>query len=131
MLRLIRAAIILSLTVSLALAAGTPKVPKSAKKLTGNEILTLYDNTWFNFHNYLKPTTTGTFLVSFTTKTASGTYIKGKESGTWIGTVRIKGSQFCRRINKHKEGCVFLYVDGPNVYEVNSRGVLESMNKKQ
>jgi hypothetical protein len=131
MLRLISAALILSLTASLALATGKPKVPKSAKKLTGSEIVALYDNTWFSFHNFMKPTTTGTFLVSFTTKTASGTYVTGKKSGTWIGTVRIKGDRFCRRINKNKEGCVHLYVNGPNVYEVNTRGVLESLNRKQ
>lgn len=131
MLRLICAAIILSIISSSALTAAKAKVPKSAKKLTGNEIVALYDNTWFNFHNYMKPTTTGTFLVSFTTKTASGTYVTGKKSGTWIGTVRIKGDKFCRRISKGKEGCVFLYVDGSNVYEVNAKGVLESMNKKR
>ena len=131
MLRLISAAVILSLAAGLALAAGKPKVPASAKKLTGSEIVALYDNTWFSFHNFMKPTTTGTFLVSFTTKTASGTYVTGKKSGTWIGTIRIRGDKFCRRINRGKEGCVFLYVDGPNVYEVNARGVLESMNKKR
>ena len=131
MVRLICAAVILSLTTGIALAAGAPKVPKSAKKLTGSEIVALYDNTWFRFHNFMKPTTTGTFLVSFTTKTASGTYVTGKDSGTWIGTVRIKGNQFCRKINKHKEGCVFLYVDGSDVYEVNGRGVVESLNRKR
>lgn len=131
MVPLICAAVILSLTTGIALAAGAPKVPKSAKKLTGSEIVALYDNTWFRFNNFMKPTTTGTFLVSFTTKTASGTYVTGKDRGTWIGTVRIKGNQFCRRINKHKEGCVFLYVDGPSIYEVNGRGVVESLNRKR
>lgn len=131
MLRLISAAIILSIVSGSALTASKPKVPASAKKLTGSEVVALYDNTWFSFHNYMKPVTTGTFLVSFTTKTASGTYATGKKSGTWIGTIRIKGDKFCRRINKGKESCVFLYVDGPNVYEVNASGVLESKNKKR
>ena len=113
MLRLICAAIILSMVTSSALAAEKAKVPKSAQKLTGNEIVALYDNTWFRFHNFMKPTTTGTFLISFTTKTASGTYVTGKNRGTWLGTVRIKGDQFCRKINKNKEGCVFCMLMDP------------------
>jgi hypothetical protein len=132
MLRLICAAVILSLATGFAPAVGAPKVPKSAKKLTGSEIVALYDRTPFRFKNFTaKQLITGTFLVNFTNKTASGTYAEGKNRGTWTGKVRIKGDQFCRKINKRKEGCVFLYVDGHNVYEVNANGVLESMNRKQ
>ena len=104
-------------------------LPASAKKLTAGEIKALYDHTQFSFNNY--DGTIGTFLVDFTSKSASGTYVKGKDKGTWTGIVRIRGSQFCRKIENNKEGCVFLYVDGANIYEVNAKGIVESLNRKQ
>jgi hypothetical protein len=78
-----------------------------------------------------KPITTGTFLINFDSHSASGTYTQGKRSGTWTAMVRINGDQFCLKINKNKEGCVYLYLDGNTVYEVNARGVLESVNRKK
>ena len=130
MARLLNAAAILILTTGIATAATAAHVPASARKLTGAEIVRLYDNTWFRFHNYMKPVTTGTFLVNFAARTASGTYKTGKRRGNWRGTVRIRGDKFCRTIGKQRETCVFLYVDGGDVYEVNSRGRIESKNKR-
>lgn len=104
-------------------------LPASARKLTAGEIRTLYDHTQFNFNNH--DGTTGTFLVDFAGKTAFGTFARGGNRGSWTGRVRIRGSQFCRKIENNREGCVFLYVDGADVYEVNSKGIVESLNRKR
>ncbi len=103
-------------------------LPASARKLNAGEIMALYDRSQFNFNNH--DGTTGTFLVDFAAKTAFGTFARGGSSGTWTGKVRIRGGQFCRKIENNKEGCVFVYVDGADVYEVNSKGIVESLNRK-
>lgn len=133
MVRVIFAAVVLSLTTGLAFAVKAPKLPVSAHKLTADEIRTLYDGIPYMFHNFVASKTgvTGSFLMDFTKKAASGTYVDGKNSGNWKGTIRIKGSQYCRKIEKHREGCVSVYTDGGKVYEVNGRGVVESLNSRQ
>jgi Protein of unknown function (DUF995) len=131
MSRSLVAAVVLVLSSSVAFAVKAPKLPATAKKLTGSEIISLYDQTTFRFRNFTgKQIVTGTFYVNFAAKTASGSYVEGKKSGRWSGTVRIKGDQFCRKIGKNREGCVSLFVDGGKIYEVNNRGYVESLNTR-
>jgi hypothetical protein len=115
-----------------ALAAEAPKVPVSAKKLTSAEILKLYDNQTFAYEAYMKDGVgTGTATYDFTAKKNKVNWTMGNKSGTAQGSIRIKSNQFCYTIGGAKESCNFLYVDGSDVYEVNSKGVVTAKTHKQ
>ncbi|HEY1781399.1 MAG TPA: hypothetical protein VGG79_13390 [Roseiarcus sp.] len=114
-----------------AFAEGAPALPASAKKLPGKEITALYDGATVNFNNYtMKQSLTGTDTYDLRAHSHHGTYTLGGKSGSFSGTARVKGDQFCHREGSGGEHCAFVYIEGADIYEVNARGIVESQNRK-
>ncbi len=107
-------------------------MPPTAKKLSGKEISALYDGLTIHFNNFtINQPLTGTDTYDLKRRTHQGTYSIGGKSGTFSGSARVKGNQFCHREGDSKEHCAFVYVDGQTIYEANAKGVVESVNTKQ
>ena len=112
------------------LASGAPSVPTTAKTLSGNEIAALYDGSTLKFKNFTfnKEPLTGTVTFDFKDLTQSGT---ATGYGHYGGVIRLDGDQFCHKEGARAETCVSVYVDGADIYEVDSKGVVQSVNQKQ
>jgi hypothetical protein len=106
-----------------------PKLPATAKKLTGSEITALYDGITVNWHNYAL-SGTGTATYDLKKGAQTGTWNIGGKSGAINGKIRIKGDTFCYTASG-KEECDSVYTDGADIYEVNSKGIVVSKNQKQ
>jgi hypothetical protein len=115
-----------------AVAGSAPSLPSAAKKLSGKEISALYDGLTINFNNFtMNEPLTGTDTYNLKGHAHQGTYSLGGKTGTFSGSARVKGDQFCHREGNSKEHCAFVYTDGADIYEVNAKGVVESLNHKQ
>jgi len=113
-----------------ALAIKAPRLPATAKKLTAEQIVKLYDGRTISFNNFtLNKPLTGQFTLNFRTKTIAGTYTFGTEKGTFKGAIRISGDSYCYKVRKGKEVCGTVYRDGPRIYEVNAMGKVTSQNE--
>ena len=113
-----------------ALAVKAPRRPSAAQKLTAQEIIKLYDGHTVSFNNFtLDKPLNGVFTINYQAKTVSGTYVFGTEKGTFKGSVRISGDDYCYRVRKGKEVCVRIYKDGSDIYEVDSWGKVTSQNR--
>jgi hypothetical protein len=125
---LLATAIALSTTPALSLER--PKVPASAKKLTGPEIEALYNANVGSFNNLTnKVTLTGRSWMDFKTKTMNGFYTwDEKDHGIFTGKIRIDGDWFCYKPDKDKETCVSVYQDGDTTYETDREGLVTSQN---
>jgi hypothetical protein len=132
-MRLLLASLLAAAIVMPAFAAVTaPPLPSTAKKLTGAEIIALYDGasiTWDNFSQ--KQEMTGTADLDLKKKTQTGTWQSGKDSGNFSGTAMVKGDKFCHRVKPSKEVCDSVYTDGNDIYEVNDKGIVDSKNMKK
>ena len=53
----------------------------------------------------------------------------GTEKGTFKGSVRISGDDYCYNVRKGKEVCARIYKDGSDIYEVDSWGKVTSQNR--
>jgi hypothetical protein len=108
-----------------AFAIDAPKLPASAKKLSGKEIVALYDGATVSFNNFTaKESLTGTVTYDFKSKTHKGHYVLGTQSGDFEGPIRINGNTFCHKENKGKETCSSVYTDGSSIYETNAKGAV-------
>jgi hypothetical protein len=117
----------LILAISPCLAVEAPSLPSSAKKLTGKEIAALYDGATVAFNNFtMAQPLTGTVTYDLKSHKHHGTYKLGEQGGQFTGALRIKGDQFCHAEGNSKERCVSVYTDNSDIYEVNSKGVVES-----
>ena len=98
-------------------------LPAGAKKLTGAEIAELFLGNTKTFENYTqdKPLT-GEVSVSEKGELSGKWTYDGKKSGKVVGTARAKGDQWCFELGGAEEECVAIYVDGADIYEVNSGG---------
>lgn len=113
-------------------AGSPPSLPSSAKKLSGKEISALYNGLTINFNNFtMNEPLTGTDTYNLKGHSHQGTYSLGGKTGTFSGSARVKGDQFCAREGNSKEHCAFVYIDGSDIYEVNAKGIVESANHKQ
>ena len=131
-MRIIYAALAAILIVIPAVAETPPKLPPTAKKLTGAEITALYDGATIAWNNFTqKITMIGTATFDLKKKTQSRTWQGGGKSGTFTGTARVKGSKFCHKVGNTKEVCHSVYIDGTDIYEVSDKGIVDSQNKKQ
>lgn len=133
---LIRFAVVIgtgaALSCTPAVALDAPQLPATAKKLTGPEIKALYDGASVSFNNFTqKVALTGTDTYDLGKNTHAGTFSIGGKTGTFKGSIRIKGDLFCHKEGSGKERCASVYTDGADIYEVNAKGTVESMNKKQ
>ena len=113
-----------------AFALKGPRLPSTAKKLTAEEIIKLYDGRTISFNNFtLNKPLTGSFTLNYKNKLISGSYVFGTEKGTFKGAIRLSDDKFCSKVRKGKEVCAAIYKDGPNIYEVNSMGKVTSQNQ--
>jgi hypothetical protein len=123
---------VLLISLSQAFAIEAPKVPAGAKKLTGAEIIAAYDGNTYVFDNFTeKEPLTGKTTYDLKKKTTTGEWAMGKEGGKFKGKARIKGDQFCYTVGGQKEKCNFVYEDGPDIYEVDTKGVVTSKIHKE
>jgi len=125
--------LIAALTLPVLAAAPTPPtLPPTAKKLTGPEIVKLYDGATITWNNFTQKTEmAGTTTFDFKKGTQTGTWEGGGKKGTFTGKIRVKGDLWCYKIGNNKETCDSVYMDGQDIYEVNAKGVVDSQNKKQ
>jgi hypothetical protein len=113
-------------------AENPPSLPSSAKKLSGKEIAALYAGSTVNFNNFtMKEPPTGTDTYNLKEHLHHGTYSLGGKTGTFTGSARVKGDEFCHREGNSPEHCSFVYTDGADIYETNAKGTVESLNRKQ
>jgi hypothetical protein len=126
--------VIFGLGVSIASAVTAPKLPASAKKLTGAEISALFNGATMTFESYAHPNlVTGTATFDLNNHTQTGTWEAQavKKKGDVKGFVEVKGDQWCFKPDPTKEFCNFVYKDGADIYEVSSSNVVVSKEKKQ
>lgn len=124
--------VILILISSEALADNAPSLPPSAKKLSGREITELYDGLTINFNNFtMGQALTGTDTYNIKGHSHHGTYSIGGKSGAFSGSAQVRGDKFCHREGNSPEHCAFVYTDGADIYEVDSKGLVESLNHRQ
>jgi hypothetical protein len=124
------AAAVVGFAAAPALGAEPPKLPPTAKQLTGPQIVALYDGKTFTFTSYtFWGVVTGEASYDFKTKKNHGTYQLGSHHGTFDGTIRISGNQFCYKAGFSQEHCNSVYVDGDEVYEVRPSGKIESVDE--
>jgi hypothetical protein len=127
---LFTAAIVGSMIVPAMAAMTVPTLPATAKKLTGTEILTLYDGNTVKWTNFAKGMT-GTGTSDFKKKTQTGTWAAGDKKGNFTSTISVKGDKFCYKTGKSKEVCDSVYTDGADTYNVNAKGIVDSEDQKQ
>ena len=116
-----------------ALAIDAPQLPSSAKKLTGQEIVSLQDGVTLTYKDYASDAlTTGTAVHDFKKNTNNSTYDYKGIHGTFVGKVSVKGDMFCHtESGRPGETCVFVYSDGPSFYNVSPEGKVLSVDTKQ
>ncbi len=113
-------------------SAFSAEVPSSARKLTGAEIVKLYNHKPFNFKNpATDPAVVGAFILNFDNGTSRGVWQQGVEGGQFRGFIRIQGDQYCWKVASANYKCVFVYYDGESAYEVDNDGILSSINSVQ
>jgi hypothetical protein len=126
--------VVLGLGVSAALAVTAPKLPASAKKLTGAEISALFGGATMTFQSYAHPNLvngTATFDLNNHTQTGNWEAAAVKKKGDVKGFVEVKGDQWCFKPDPKEEFCNFVYKDGDDIYEVSSSNVVVAKERKQ
>jgi hypothetical protein len=109
-------------------AFGAPSLPPTAKKLSGKEIVILYDGFTFKFKDFLSDVpNTGTVTFDFKNRVTSGT-LDGY--GHTLGSIKLDGDKLCNQGGGFNT-CSNVYVDGTDIYEVNSEGIVVSTLQKQ
>ena len=134
MTRLAAMCVILIATLAIVPAFGldAPKVPASAKRLTGAEIVALYDGNTYAFQTFGKNGVTGVNSYDFKKGVNPGTYVTSNGTkGTFTATIRIKGDQFCYKVGSDKETCIAVYLDGATVYSTDAKGLVTAVAHKQ
>ncbi len=120
--------------ISVAAAVTAPKLPASAKKLTGAEISALFDGATLTFESYTHPNlVSGTATFDLKNHTQTGTWEAAavNKKGDVSGFVEVKGEQWCFKPDPKKEFCNFVYMDGADVYEVSGSKVVLAKEKRQ
>jgi hypothetical protein len=131
---LMRSAAILLLSglCTSALAARSPDLPASARKLSAAEIVSLYDGESFSFTTYTSfGVATGTVTYDFKTKTNRGKYQLGFRKGDIDGRIRMDGDRFCYKVRLDSEHCDFVYLAGNDIYDVDPSGKVRSVDRRQ
>jgi len=131
MMRLLcTAAIAVAMIVPAMAAMTAPTLPATAKKLTGAEIMALYDGSTVKWTNFAQGMT-GTATSDFKKKTETGTWAAGDKKGNYTSAISVKGDTFCYKTGKSKEVCNSVYTEGADIYQVNAKGIVESEDQKQ
>jgi hypothetical protein len=125
-------ALLVAVLATPAVAQGAPALPATAKKLSGKEIATLYDGATVAFSNFTKDKPlTGKVTYDLKAKSQSGDFTYGSQTGTFKGSIRVKGDTFCYTDGPGKpEHCTSVYLDGATIYEVGPKGNVMSANRK-
>jgi hypothetical protein len=120
--------------ISAAAAVTAPKLPASAKKLTGAEISALFDGATLTFESYAHPNlVSGTATFDLKNHSQTGTWEAAavNKKGDVSGFVEVKGDQWCFKPDPNKEFCNFVYKDGDDIYEVSGSKVVLAKEKRQ
>ena len=126
--------ILLGLGINIAAAVTAPKLPASAKKLSGAEISALFDGATMSFESYAHPnfvTGTANFDLKNRTQTGSWEAPAVNKKGDVKGFVEVKGDKWCFKPDAKNEFCNFVYQDGADIYEVSSSHVVVAKEKRQ
>ena len=130
----IASVVLFGISISVAAAVTAPKLPASAKKLTGAEISALFDGATLTFESYAHANlVSGTATFDLKNHTQTGTWEAAavNKKGDVSGFVEVKGDQWCFKPDPSKEFCNFVYKDGDDIYEVSSSKVVVAKDKKQ
>ena len=115
-----------------ALAVQAPQLPASAKRLTADQIIKLYDGNTFTFTSYTRfGVASGTVTYDLKNNKSRGSYDLGSHHGTIDGKIHMDGDKFCYKVSMDREHCDFMYRDGQSVYDVDPDGSVRSVNQKQ
>ncbi|HVP98700.1 MAG TPA: hypothetical protein VMS87_05455 [Roseiarcus sp.] len=108
--------------------AGAPSVPATAKKLSGAEIVALYEGSTFKFTDFSSDVpNAGTVTFDFKNQISSGE-LDGY--GHFIRSLKMDGDQICGQGGGYTL-CRSVYVDGARIYEVDTKGAVRSTLQKQ
>ncbi len=107
---------------------GAPTLPTMAKKLSGKEIVAIYDGSTFKFKDYRSEIpNTGTVSFDLKNNISSGT-LDGY--GHTLGSIKIDGDKFCNQGGGAKV-CSTVYMNGTDIYEVSAEGAVVVILQKQ
>ena len=111
--------------------AKAPALPDGATKLSGAEARQLYHGHAAHYNNFTeKVSLTGTTYYDFDKGRMWGFYLwDRKDRGMFMGNITIEGDEFCYQSDGFKKFCNSVYRHGDDVYEVNAKGTVTSMNK--
>jgi hypothetical protein len=126
--------VIFGLGMDIASAVTAPKLPASAKKLTGAQISALFDGATITFASYAHPnlvTGTATFDLKNHTQTGSWEAPAVNKKGDVKGFIEVKGDQWCFKPDAKSEFCNSVYQDEGDIYEVSSSHVVVAKERKQ
>ena len=128
LLSAIAAMVVSGLAAVPVLAFGAKTLPTTAEKLSGNQILALYDGSTFKFKDYRSEIpNTGTVIFDLKKNIRSG---KLDGYGQILGSVKINGDTLCGQ-GGGNEICTSVYVSGTDIYEVSPEGVVVVILEKQ
>jgi hypothetical protein len=111
--------------------AKAPALPEGATKLTGAEVRQIYHANAANYNNFTeKVSLSGTTYYDFDKGRMWGFYLwDKKDRGMFMGNIEIKGDEFCYQSDGFKQFCNSVHRHGDDIFEVNAKGVVTSMNK--
>jgi len=110
--------------------ANAPLLPQSARKLSGAEVKTLYDGMRATFENFTQSELlTGSITHDLRQNTQFGDFVMGGQKGSFRGSSHVKGDRYCYRSEAGRESCYWVFANGQTFYEVNSRGVVDTVKK--
>jgi len=124
--------VLLSVGSAMAFAAEAPALPSSAKKLSADQIVKLYDGNTFAYTSYTRfGVATGSVTYDLANNASHGTYELGWHRGRINGRIHMDGDRFCYKVGIDREHCDNIYVDGETVYDVDPDGTVQSVNRRQ
>jgi hypothetical protein len=110
------------------LASDAPSLPSTAIKLSGKEIVAIYDGSTFKFKDFKSDVpSTGTITFDLKNNITSGT-LNGY--GHTLHSIKLNGDKLCSQGGGF-ETCSSVYFDGADIYEVSAEGIVVSTLQKQ
>ena len=109
-------------------AASGHTLPRTARKLTADEIRMLYDRRTFAFENITsRGSVYGISAYDLSSGRNAGRYRVGETVGTFEAKVRVQGDTICYIAPGDPEECSSVYVDRLDVFEVGADGKVKTV----
>jgi hypothetical protein len=122
------AVVALALACPDAPAASGHTLPRTARKLTADEIRMLYDRRTFAFENITSSGSLyGISAYDLSRGRNAGRYRLGETVGTFEAQVRVEGDRICYLSAGNPEECSLVYVHGLDVFEVGADGKVKTV----